>query len=91
MYETFLATVPILSSLEPYERAKIADALESRTYQAGEEVIKEGEPGDDFYLIENGVAQVEKQGAGVVGELSKGDYFGGSYLPFSLHDPLNHG
>ncbi|KAJ9125462.1 hypothetical protein QFC22_000423 [Naganishia vaughanmartiniae] len=76
MYETFLATVPILASLEPYERAKIADALESRTYQAGEEVIKEGEPGDDFYLIESGVAQVEKQGAGVVGELSKGDYFG---------------
>ncbi|KAJ9128158.1 hypothetical protein QFC24_000450 [Naganishia onofrii] len=76
MYETFLATVPILSSLETYERSKIADALESRTYQAGEEVIKEGEPGDDFYLIESGVAQVEKQGAGVIGELSKGDYFG---------------
>ncbi|KAJ9109126.1 hypothetical protein QFC21_000454 [Naganishia friedmannii] len=76
MYETFLATVPILSSLETYERSKIADALESKTYQAGEEVIREGEPGDAFYLIESGVAQVEKQGAGVIGELSKGDYFG---------------
>jgi cAMP-dependent protein kinase regulator len=84
MYETFLATVPILSSLETYERSKIADALESRTYQAGEEVIKEGEPGDDFYLIESGVAQVEKQGAGVIGELSKGDYFGGTCSAISL-------
>lgn len=76
MYETFLATVPILSSLEPYERAKIADALESRTYQDGEEVIKEGEAGEAFFLIESGVAQVEKQGT-IVGELGKGDYFGG--------------
>lgn len=80
MYETFLATVPILSSLEPYERAKIADALESRTYQDGEEVIKEGEAGEAFFLSESGVAQVDKQGT-IVGELGKGDYFGGESTP----------
>ena len=77
MYETFLAIVPILASLEPHERAKIADALESRTYQNGENVVTEGEVGETFFLIESGTAEVEKAGAGVVGELGKGDYFGG--------------
>lgn len=79
MYESFLATVPILSSLEGYERAKIADALESRTFQPGEVVIEEGEAGDEFYLIESGDAEVSKQSSGVVGRLGKGDYFGGEF------------
>lgn len=77
MYENFLATVPILSSLEPHERAKIADSLEARVYAPGEVVVNQGEAGEEFYLIESGVAVVEKEGMGVVGELSKGDYFGG--------------
>lgn len=83
MYETFLTSVPILASLEGYERAKIADALESRTFQSGEQVIQEGESGDEFYIIESGTALVEKADAGVIGELKRGDYFGGkSYSPF---------
>lgn len=80
MYENFLATVPILASLEGYERAKIADALEPRSYAPGEEVVQQGQAGDEFYLIESGVAEVDKEGMGVVGELSKGDYFGGEFL-----------
>ena len=77
MYETFLTSVPILASLEGYERAKIADALETRTFQSGERVIREGESGDEFYIIESGTALVEKSDAGVIGELKRGDYFGG--------------
>jgi cAMP-dependent protein kinase regulator len=76
MYESFLSTVSILSSLQGYERAKIADALESRTYQPGESIVTEGEPGDEFFLIESGTAEVKK-GDAVVGVLGKGDYFGG--------------
>jgi len=76
MYEAFLSTVPILASLEGYERAKIADALESRTYQPGEIVISEGEPGDEFFLIESGTAECSKKDLGVVNEYGKGDYFG---------------
>lgn len=79
MYETFLSSVPILASLQVYERAKIADALESRTYEPGEQIIAEGEAGEEFYLVENGKAIVEKSGMGVIGELSRGDYFGGAY------------
>lgn len=82
MYETFLSSVPILASLTPAERSKVADALEERTYQEGEAVVREGEPGKEFYIVESGRAEVSKvQRDGreeIVGALKTGDYFGGA-------------
>lgn len=81
MYEQFLSEVPILVSLEGYERSKIADALEERIYEEGEDVVREGELGKNFYIIESGKAEVLKRKEGGkqerVGTLTKGDYFGG--------------
>ena len=55
--------------------------LESRTYEPGQNVIVEGEAGEEFFLIESGSAEaVKKDAAGnetVLKQLSKGDYFGG--------------
>lgn len=80
MYEIFLEEVPLLQSLEPYERHKIADALESVTYNDGEIVIKQGDVGENFYLMESGEATVlQEDDQGVVHEIStlhKGEYFG---------------
>lgn len=77
MYEGFLEEVPLLSSLKTYERAKIADALESTKFSAGEKIITEGEPGDNFYLLESGEAQAFKSGVEKsVKEYTRGDYFG---------------
>ncbi|CAJ0884509.1 15693_t:CDS:2 [Entrophospora sp. SA101] len=82
MYESFLEEVPLFKSLEPYERHKIADALESMDYEDGELIIKQGDIGEDFYLIESGEATVTKVDEnGVEHEflgLKKGDYFGAS-------------
>ncbi|KAJ2696817.1 hypothetical protein H4218_004356 [Coemansia sp. IMI 209128] len=80
LYERFLETVPLLKSLEPYERQKIADALESVAYADGESIVQQGDPGSDFYLIEQGTVRVYKTDAdGVSREypsLSQGGYFG---------------
>ncbi|WWC60219.1 uncharacterized protein I303_102785 [Kwoniella dejecticola CBS 10117] len=80
LYESFLSEVQILQSLQPHERAKIADVLESRTFNQGEDVIKQGEAGDEFFLIESGNAIAIKRGEdgreSVVKRYSKGDYFG---------------
>ncbi|CAG8543635.1 8617_t:CDS:2 [Cetraspora pellucida] len=80
MYESFLEEVPILVSLEPYERHKIADALESLYYEDNQLVIKQGDIGNSFYLIESGEARVTKVDEdGVEHELpglNKGEYFG---------------
>ncbi|KAF2475548.1 camp-dependent protein kinase A regulatory subunit [Lindgomyces ingoldianus] len=77
MYEGFLEEVPLLSSLTPYERSKIADALETRKYPAGTTIIKEGDVGESFYILESGEAEVYKRGVDkAVNRYKKGDYFG---------------
>ncbi|KAI8840252.1 cyclic nucleotide-binding-like protein [Chytridium lagenaria] len=81
MYEAFLEEVPLLISLEAYERHKIADALESVVYGDGDVVIRQGEAGDNFYIVEAGEATVTTLGMdGVEHEekrvYQKGDYFG---------------
>ncbi|KAI7834386.1 cyclic nucleotide-binding-like protein [Kickxella alabastrina] len=80
LYERFLETVPLLKSLEPYERQKIADALESVTFNDGDVIMHQGDPGHDFFLIEQGTVKVYKtDGDGVSREypaLGQGGYFG---------------
>jgi len=77
MYEGFLEEVPVLASLKPYERAKIADALETAKFDAGANIITEGEPGDAFYLLEAGEAHAYKHGIEKpVKEYHRGDFFG---------------
>ncbi|KAG0331648.1 hypothetical protein BG004_001558 [Podila humilis] len=80
MYEAFLETVPSLVSLEPYERHKIADALESVFFHDGQVVVKQGDQGDNFFIIESGEATVTmKNEEGVeypMPGLGPGQYFG---------------
>ena len=77
MYEAFLEEVPLLSSLKPYERSKIADALDTLKLPAGSTIITEGDPGDAFYLLESGEAEAFKRGIeGPVMSYKRGDYFG---------------
>ncbi|KAK9458799.1 cyclic nucleotide-binding-like protein [Lipomyces oligophaga] len=75
-YEGFLREVPVLQSLTDWERAKIADALKAVNYSEGDEIVREGDRGEHFYLIEHGTAEVSKEGEGVVNKLQRGDYFG---------------
>lgn len=43
LYEALLERVPMLQTLDTYERMSLADALIARTYTAGECIIREGE------------------------------------------------
>ncbi|KAF5026173.1 hypothetical protein F66182_1737 [Fusarium sp. NRRL 66182] len=77
MYESFLEEVPLLASLNPYERSKIADALETKKFAPGEIIINEGDPGYAFYLLESGEADAYiGQPDNKVRHYKKGDYFG---------------
>ncbi|TQS32292.1 hypothetical protein Golomagni_07397, partial [Golovinomyces magnicellulatus] len=77
MYESFLEEVPLLSSLTPYERSKIADALETQKFAPGSVIITEGDPGYSFYLLESGQAQAYKgDPSNIVKQYQKGDFFG---------------
>ncbi|OAA53382.1 cyclic-AMP-dependent protein kinase regulatory subunit [Niveomyces insectorum RCEF 264] len=77
MYENFLEEVPLLATLTPYERSKIADALETQKFTPGAVIIREGDPGLSFYLVESGEADVFKKGSdSPVKHYEKGDFFG---------------
>lgn len=77
-YESFIKSVEVLSTLNEYERLTIADALVTVSFPEGTVVIAQGEPGNDFYIIEDGEVKATKEG--VDGEVSRrlsvGDYFG---------------
>ena len=59
-YENFLSSVPILQSIDHYERSKIADAIKEHTFPAGTQIITQGDDGNDFYLIISGNAVATK-------------------------------
>jgi len=56
-YETFLQTVPILSSMDHYERSKMADAIKETKFKEGDVIIKQGDQGDVFYILVDGTAK----------------------------------
>lgn len=80
-YEAFLKSVDILKQIEAYELSQICDALKTKKVKAGETIIKQGDIGDDFYIVEEGEAYAEKLFEGQsasqkVLDYSKGGYFG---------------
>ncbi|XP_038117228.1 cAMP-dependent protein kinase type II regulatory subunit [Culex quinquefasciatus] len=79
MYEALLDSVPMLKTLQNYERMNLADALIPRTFTQGERIIKQGDVADGMYFIEQGKVSIRiQQDAGEVevSNLEKGGYFG---------------
>ncbi|KAK6196663.1 BAR adaptor protein Hob1 [Pestalotiopsis sp. IQ-011] len=79
MYENFLEEVPLLSSLTPYERSKIADALETQKFPPGTTIIRQGDVGTSFFLLEAGQCDAfldNEQERHLVKHYNKGDFFG---------------
>jgi cAMP-dependent protein kinase regulator len=46
--------------MDIYERNKIADAFNSKTFTPDEYIIREGEIGETFYILEKGKAYASK-------------------------------
>jgi len=74
-YDAFLAKVPLLASMDAYERSQLADALRSESFAGGQTIVSQGEVGQKFYIIEEGEAVASKSGVQVM-SYSVGDYFG---------------
>ncbi len=75
----FLAKLPLFSEFAPAQIAMAASRLVPEHYQAGQDVITQGQTGDSFYIIRQGTLEVtvERDGARRrVAELGPGEYFG---------------
>ena len=75
-----LRQLPILSGLGDGMLAELAQYFATELYAAGREVIRDGDPGDRFYLVARGRLEVLKRGDGddsfSVATLTDGDHFG---------------
>ena len=59
-YEDFLKSVSLFSNMDSYERTKLAEAFREHEFSQGQCVIREGEPGDCFYIVLEGEAVATK-------------------------------
>lgn len=67
--------------MEPYERSVLSDAFVEENYKAGDYVIKVGDEGNKFFLVEQGELVATKALDGneeekEVMHYKAGDYFG---------------
>ena len=70
-----LERIPIFSPLPGPSLERLASQLEALTVAVGTEVIRQGDHGDRFYVIESGRLRVTVDGA-PSGELGPGEFFG---------------
>jgi len=87
IYEEFLSKVKILQELDQWERLTVADALEPVQFNDGDNVVVQGEKGNDFFIIAEGTAVVyqkpsDDEPAVEVSKLGPSDYFGEIALLF---------
>ena len=70
-----LRRIPLFAHLTYKEQAAVLAVAELRTYAAGDEIVVEGEPGGDLYLLLRGRVSVYK-GDAPVATLLTGSHFG---------------
>lgn len=80
-YESFLSQVPLLrDALSKAEISALVDAMQVETYVDGDQVIREGDIGDKFFIVLSGRAHGIKGHLGLdereVARYKAGDYFG---------------
>jgi putative ABC transport system ATP-binding protein len=71
----FLRAVDLFRALTPIQLTDVAEKMTKRRFAAGETVIREGEPGEEFFLISDGGVDVVRADHEVA-RLGRGDFFG---------------
>jgi ATP-binding cassette, subfamily B, bacterial len=71
-----LTRVGLLSGLPGEHLLRLATRLEREEVAPGQTVIREGEPGDRFYVVLSGLFNVSQEGLGERRVLRPGDAFG---------------
>jgi len=72
----FLRSVPLFNRLTYDDLKVMGKAMLPRKFKAGENVIKQGDEGHEFFVIVDGEAEVTVHGQGVVFTYHPGDFFG---------------
>lgn len=71
-----LARIELLAGLPGETIARLAKRMERHEVAPGTAIVREGEPGDRFYVLFNGMLSVTQSTGAARGVLRPGDYFG---------------
>lgn len=83
--EEFLGKVILFKELDAAQLAELAADTEERSFGAGSEIIRQGDPGDGLYIVVSGLVQVtgkleegqaREEGEAVLSVLGPGEAFG---------------
>jgi len=78
----YLNRVQIFKNIDNYEKMKLIDGLRLQTFKMDEFVIREGDTGNEFYIIEDGTVDClkvdpsEESGFQKIRTLGEGSHFG---------------
>ncbi|XP_077373793.1 cAMP-dependent protein kinase type II-beta regulatory subunit [Festucalex cinctus] len=86
LYEAFIETLPLLTSLELSERMKVVDVISTKVYCDSQQIIAQGELADCFYIVESGQVRItikrsrtkkeQDEEEVEIATCSRGQYFG---------------
>jgi putative ABC transport system ATP-binding protein len=75
----FLMRCPIFAQLTPSTLTRVADQMSLERFAAGATVIRQGDPGDKFYIVRSGRVEIfvdEGHGPKLVSTQESGSFFG---------------
>ncbi|MDH4137293.1 MAG: cyclic nucleotide-binding domain-containing protein, partial [Anaerolineae bacterium] len=79
-YQALLRRMPLFATMDEAEITLLCSRLREEHYSPGRVIIRQGERGDRFYIVERGHVEVtvrdERGVSEVVNQLDRGDYFG---------------
>ncbi|CAG9314860.1 PKG_12 [Blepharisma stoltei] len=78
----FIESVPIFQCLNKNQQETLLAALSHQEFDPGRKVVTEGEPGNLFYIIKDGLVNCTIKGK-IVRQMSRGDYFGEQALLYN--------
>ena len=71
----FLRPIDVFKALTPQQLTDVAEHVKKRHFAGGETIVREGEPGEEFFVISDGEVEVIRADHEVA-RLGPGDFFG---------------
>ena len=71
-----LAQVPLLAGMPSRFLKRLGDKVDEQRFMEGATIVRQGEPGDTFYVIVEGEAKVKDPNGRTLSRLIPGDFFG---------------
>jgi CRP-like cAMP-binding protein len=74
-YVVYLSHVPMFSSCSTEQLEQLATLAHERDIEPGTDIVREGDTGEEFFVLADGKARVTRRGSDIA-SLAAGDYFG---------------